>query len=103
MENSPEWVLIIAGTADFLKREPHRIPSYKRVDMGKVGDINERPDSSFYDHTVHLINLFYYNEYDEARIANVSPFLVEGVLFNSILARVTISLAKIAELIGKKE
>lgn len=97
MDNSPAWDPVLAS----MKLTADDIPPYKRVDKAKVGNHNERPDGFFYDRAVHLIKVFYDNDYDEARIAKASPFLIEDVLFNSILARAGIALGRIAEILNK--
>ncbi|CAN8068736.1 unnamed protein product [Agarophyton chilense] len=97
MDNSPAW-------DDALKSihlTPEQIPDYTRVDKGKVGDHHERPSAHFYDRAVHLIKIFYDNKYDETAIFAKSPFIIQDVLFNSILARAGDSLADIAEILGK--
>lgn len=97
MDNSPAWDPILEA----MTLEKGDVPPYKRVDKGKVGNVNERPNTFFYDRAVHLIKVFYDNDYDEARIAKESRFLVEDVLYNSILARANMALAKIADIIGE--
>jgi len=42
------------------------------------------------------VELFWANDYDEARIRQVSPFLIEDVLFNALLVRAGYDLAQIA-------
>ncbi|KAI0564414.1 Glycosyl hydrolase 63 [Gracilaria domingensis] len=99
MDNSPAW-------DDALNRihlSPGQIPQYTRVDKGKVGDHHERPSSHFYDRAVHLIKIFYDNNYDETAIFNKSPFIIQDVLFNSILARAGDALADIAHVLGKAD
>lgn len=96
MDNSPMY----DPTLKRMKLKPEDIPPYQRVDKGKVGDSKERPDNFFYDRAVSLIKLFYDNEYDEARIVAATPFLIEDVLFNSILARAGVALSEIAAILG---
>lgn len=97
MDNSPAWEPVLARmhiTKDML-------PLYKRADQGKTKHDEERPTDYFYDRAVYLIKLFYDNKYDEARIFEETPFAVEDVLFNSILARAGNALARIAFILGK--
>lgn len=96
MDNSPMY----DPTLQRMKLKPEDIPPYQRVDKGKVGNVKERPDNFFYDRAVSLIKLFYDNEYDEARIVAATPFLIEDVLFNSILARAGVALSEIASVLG---
>lgn len=97
MDNSPAWDPVLAR----MQPTGDDIPPYERVDKGKVGDHKERPDSFFYDRAVHLIKVFYDNEYDERRIFDASPFVIEDVLFNSIFARAGFALSRIAHILGK--
>lgn len=97
MDNSPAWDPIL----DFMTLADGDVPTYTRVDKGKVANHDERPSTYFYDRAVHLIKVSYDNDYDEARIAKSCRFLVEDVLFNSILARAGVALGKIAKIIGK--
>lgn len=99
MDNSPAW----DAALEAIEVTPDMIPAYTRVDKGKVGHAKERPTSFFYDRAVYLIKLFYDNSYDEAAIFEKSPFLVQDVLFNSILSRAGIALAEIADILGLPE
>lgn len=96
MDNSPAWDYAL----DAIKLTPDMIPAYQRVDKAKVNHDNERPTSSFYDRAVYLIKIFYDNAYDEAAIFEKSPFIIQDVLFNSILARAGAALAEIADILG---
>lgn len=99
MDNSPAW----DAALEAIVLSQDEIPSYTRVDKGKVGNQNERPTTFFYDRAVYLINLFYQNRYDEAEIFRQSPFLVQDVLFNAILANAGEALADIANILGLPE
>lgn len=97
MDNSPAW----DDALEAIKLTSDMIPEYTRVDKGKVGHAKERPTSFFYDRAVYLIKIFYDNKYDEAAIFKHSPFLVQDVLFNSILARAGHALADIADILHR--
>lgn len=99
MDNSPAW----DDALNAIQLTPEQIPQYTRVDKGKVGCHHERPNAHFYDRAVYLIKVFYDNKYDEQAIFKNSPFLVQDVLFNSILARAGEALADIADILGKKQ
>eukprot|EP00177_Eucheuma_denticulatum_P004873 GFKZ01008848.1.p1 GENE.GFKZ01008848.1~~GFKZ01008848.1.p1 ORF type:complete len:571 (-),score=84.30 GFKZ01008848.1:501-2213(-) len=99
MDNSPAW----DAALERIDLKNVELPEYKRVDKGKVGNHNERPTSFFYDRAVYLIKLFYDNNYNEATIFDKSPFVIQDVLFNSILARAGEALADIADVLGKPE
>lgn len=97
MDNSPAWDDVL----DRMVLKEGDVPAYQRVDKGKVGHANERPNEYFYDRAVYLIKLSYENAYNERRIFDVCPFLIEDVMFNAILAKAGEALAQIAELLGK--
>lgn len=99
MDNSPAW----DAALESMKLTPDMVPEYTRVDKGKVGDHHERPSSFFYDRAVYLIKVYYENAYDEAAIVKKSPFLMQDVLFNSILARAGMALSEIANILGFSE
>lgn len=99
MDNSPAWEEPLAA----MSVTPDSIPAYSRVDKGKVAHAKERPTSFFYDRAVYLIKIFYDNAYDEKAIFEKSPFLVQDVLFNSILSRAGMALAEIADILHKNE
>lgn len=99
MDNSPAW----DDALEAIKLSPNDIPPYKRVDKGKVGHHKERPTAFFYDRAVYLIKIFYENNYNEQAIFDNSPFLIQDVLFNSILSRGGQALAEIADILGKHE
>lgn len=99
MDNSPAW----DNALDAIKLTPDMIPEYTRVDKGKVGHSEERPTSFFYDRAVYLIKIFHENSYDESAILQKSPFIIQDVLFNAILARAGTALAEIADILGFSE
>jgi len=60
-----------------------------------------RPTDEEYDRYVYLVDLFRRCDYDEDRIRETCPFLVQDPLFNAVLCRANESLADIAQLIGE--
>ncbi len=76
------------------------IPSYHRVDVEKVAE-KERPTNFDYDRYLYLIYLFRKFGYDEKKIYENSPFLVQDASFNAILCRSNEDLLSIAEIIGE--
>ena len=96
MDDSPAW-------QESLKRmrfTKAMIPSYQRVDAAKVNETGERPTDFFYDRAVYLIKMFYDNDYKEDHIFDNTPFAIQDVLFNSILARAGEALSDIATILG---
>jgi len=60
-----------------------------------------RPTDDDYDRYVYLLNIFRENDYDESRIREKCPFLIQDPLFNAILCRANESLVQIAEILGE--
>lgn len=96
MDNSPIWDSIF----NKIHLSGDQIPDYERSDT-KTVDPKDRPDNKTYDRYVYLVKLFYDNDYDEAAIREKTPFLVQDVLFNALLARGDADLARIAQILGK--
>lgn len=99
MDDSPAWQDALESM-DISKDD---LPQYQRVDANKVQHSAERPTNFFYDRAVHLINIFYDNSYDEEAIFAETPFAIQDVLFNSILARAGEALAEIAQILNYSE
>lgn len=74
---------------------------YKRTDIKKKSFLNQRPSDKDYSFYVHLINIFKENNYDEAKIRKNCPFLVQDVLFNSILNKSNKDLLWIAKKVNE--
>ncbi len=96
MDNSPVWDVIFKG----IEIPEGEVPDYNRTDTQTVNP-DDRPDNETYDRYVYLVKLFYDNDYDEKAIREETPFLVQDVLFNALLARADKDLAQIADHIGE--
>src|SRR5215218_2750864 len=96
MDNSPMWDAIMQR----LHLRADQIPSYQRADIHTVS-ASDRPTSSAYDHFAYLVKLFAERGYDETRIREDCPFLVQDVLFNSLLSKANVDLAEIARILGE--
>jgi hypothetical protein len=96
MDNSPLWDTILRR----IQPRPDEIPAYRRVDTTII-DAADRPTNADYDRYMYLVKLFADREYDEARIFPDCPFLVQDVLFNSLLCQADRDLAEIAALLGE--
>jgi hypothetical protein len=96
-DNSPVWDPVLKE----INPAPEEIPSYERKDLAHI-DAAERPTDEEYDRYVYLVDLFRRQNYNEKSIrASGCPFLVQDVLFNTILCQATIDLAEIAKRLGK--
>jgi hypothetical protein len=94
-DNSPIWDQILAR----MVLTPELVPPYQRADTSLVHSA-ERPSDAEYDRYAYLVKLFRDHDYDEARIRASCPFLVQDVLFNTLLVQANIDLASIAHLLG---
>jgi neutral trehalase len=73
--------------------------SHLRRDIRNV-DASHRPTHEQYRAYIGLVDLFVRCGYDDAAIARESPFLVQDVLFNSLLARSNESLILLGRQLG---
>ena len=94
-DNTPVW--------DFIW-ETFEVPEYefKRRDTSLI-DAAHRPTNREYQYYIHLIELFKSWKYNDAQIAEKSPFLVQDPLFNSMLIASNNSLIRLGEMIGKND
>ena len=79
-------------------------PNYKfeRRDTSHV-DASQRPSNREYDYYLHLIEIAKENNYDDAKIAELSPFLVQDPLFNAMLIKSNAALIELYQLIGNAD
>jgi Trehalase len=96
MDNSPMWDSIMERLQ--LRRE--QIPQYRRADIHFVA-AGDRPLDAAYDRFAYLVKHFADRDYDEARIREDCPFLVQDVLFNSLLCQADRDLAQIARALSE--
>jgi hypothetical protein len=96
MDNSPMWDSIM----ERLQLRPDQVPQYRRSDVHFVA-AEDRPLDAAYDRFAYLVKLFADRDYDEARIRNDCPFLVQDVLFNALMCRADRDLAQIARVVGE--
>ncbi len=94
-DNSPVWDDI------WLTMNP---PEYKveRKDI-KIVDPSERPTNREYDHYLHIIDIAKEHNYDDKKIAELSPFLVQDPLFNTLLIKSNQSLINLYQIIEGNE
>jgi hypothetical protein len=96
MDNSPIWDQIM----ERLHLRADQIPRYHRADIHTVS-ASDRPTGTAYDRFAYLVTFFADRGYDEAKIREDCPFLVQDVLFNSLLSKANRDLAEIARVIGE--
>jgi hypothetical protein len=96
MDNSPMWDSIM----ERLQLGPTQIPKYQRADT-HFAATEDRPLDSAYDRFAYLVHLFAERDYDEVRIREDCPFLVQDVLFNALLCQADKDLAQIARALGE--
>ncbi|MDT0605459.1 MGH1-like glycoside hydrolase domain-containing protein [Croceitalea rosinachiae] len=73
--------------------------TFERRDTSHV-DASQRPSKREYDHYLHIIDIAKEHNYDDAKIAELSPFLVLDPLFNAILIRSNEALINLYQQIG---
>ncbi len=96
-DNSPIWNEVLNA----LILEPDQIPYYVRKDIRLI-DPSERPTDDDYDKFVYLLLFSRERNYNEERILKDDcPFLMQDVLFNTLLCKANQDLAEIAGIIGK--
>jgi glycogen debranching enzyme len=97
MDNSPMWDSIM----ERLQLRLDEIPTYQRLDTLVEGDEEDRPTTAAYDRFAYLVQFFAERDYDEAKIREDCPFLVQDVLFNALLCQSERDLAEIARILGE--
>ena len=93
-DDSPRWLRAMANIT------PTNVPPYRRGDTRHVAAA-ERPFDADYDRFIHLIDVFRRAHYDPEALLARSPFLVQDVLFNSILHRADEDLHALALELGE--
>lgn len=93
-DDSPRWLEVMSSI------RPRDVPEFRRGDTLHVPAI-ERPQQADYERFMHLINVFRRANYEPAALLNLSPFLVQDVLFNSILYRADEDLLALAKELGQ--
>lgn len=91
-DNSPLWDDIWATFA------PPKY-TFERRDTGII-NAEQRPSKREYDYYLHIINIAKEHHYDDAAIAQHSPFLVQDPLFNTMLMKSNESLIRLYQMLG---
>ena len=97
LDNSPAW----DKPLHCIEVDRDRLPSYQRKDLQHGIPAEQRPNDSDYDRYVYLVDLFRRLNYNEENIFAECPFLIQDVLFNSILCRADRDLVEIGRIIGE--
>ncbi|MBW2095257.1 MAG: glycoside hydrolase, partial [Deltaproteobacteria bacterium] len=95
LDNSPAW----DGPLRNIMVKKENLPPYARKDLAHGVPAEQRPSDEEYDRYVHLVDIFRRHHYEEDEIYRASPFLVQDILFNSILCRANRSLADIGRIL----
>jgi glycogen debranching enzyme len=91
-DNSPRWLAVLD------KIEPYDLPEYTRRDMQHVNP-DERPRPQDYERFVFLIDRGRRVQWQDERIIREHPFLVQDVMFCSILHQADQDLHALAQAI----
>jgi glycogen debranching enzyme len=92
-DDAPAWGTVLAGI------DSARDAAVSRPDRDHVADA-ERPDDEAYARHAQLATLARDLDFDETAIREASPFLVEDVMFNSVLVAADRALAHISQAVG---
>jgi glycogen debranching enzyme len=95
-DNSPTWDAILDGIDVTHARDVSAL----RRDL-KNADAAHRPTHANYQRYIYLVDLFNRCGYRDRDIAEQSPFLVQDVLFNSLLVKSNFSLLTLAKQLGE--
>ena len=96
MDNAPAWDDILMR----MHLSQDQLPAYRRVDADIVA-ANERPTHAEYDRYAYLVQFFKERDYDESEIRKDCPFLVQDVLFNTLLCRSGHDMVALASVLGE--
>ncbi len=94
-DNSPAWDAVF----DAMDPRNARDVAHLRRDLRSI-DAAHRPTNENYRRYIYLVDLFAQYRYDDDAIAQESPFLVQDILFNSLLARSNQSLIALGRQLG---
>lgn len=93
-DNSPAFEPLLQATRAYLAAHEVPIDAFGRADMVHV-PAEHRPTARDYTAYFGLIALFKRYDYDQARIAAETPFLLQDVLFNSLLVDSLLATARL--------
>jgi hypothetical protein len=97
LDNSPAWDRPLKN----IHVDRHKLPRYERKDLKHGVPAEQRPSNEDYDRYVHLVDIFRRLSYKEEDIHKECPFLIQDVLFNSILCRADRDLLEIGHILDE--
>jgi len=95
LDNSPNWDRPLKN----IHVDKTKLPPYEPKDLAHGVPAEQRPTDQDYDRYVYLVDLFRKNQYHEEEIYHQCPFLVQDVLFNSILCRANRDLVEMGKIV----
>lgn len=96
-DNSPIWDRALSR----MQIDRDQLPAYERKDLQNPKAAEHRPTQEDYDRYVYLVDLFRQHDYDDQKIYEDCPFLIQDPLFNGILSWSNEALLQIGSLIGE--
>jgi glycogen debranching enzyme len=93
-DDSPRWLHLFEAI------QPESLPEFQRGDTRYVA-ATERPNRAEYERFIYLIDVFRRLHYAPQELLANSPFLVQDILFNSILFRADEDLHALAIALGE--
>ena len=96
MDNSPLW----DGPLARIALAPEDVPEYRRIDT-ELADASQRPTNADYDRYAYLVRVSRENGYRSEEIRDRSPFVIQAVIFNSLLVQSNRDLAELARVVGE--
>ncbi len=99
-DNSPAFDPLVESTRAFIEAEGIPVDSFGRADTMHVRQ-EHRPTDRDYFAYFGLVALFKRHNYDQRAIIRHSPFLLQDVLFNSLLAASLKALASLQEALAR--
>jgi hypothetical protein len=95
MDNSPLWDAPLSR----IELASHEVPDYRRVDT-ELMEASQRPTNDDYDRYAYLVGVLRDHRYDSKEIRGASPFVVQAVIFNSLLVQSNRDLAELVRAVG---
>ena len=95
LDNAPLWDEPLAAITD---TSEWALSMQEKYD--EIAEQGERPKRTYIEKYSYLIENLYKNNYDWKKISENHPFIIQGVLFNSILCKSELDLGKMAETLG---
>ena len=96
-DDSPIWDQALSR----IPIDQTKLPAYERTDLQNPKNGSLPPAQEVYDRYMYLIDLFRQRGYDDQKIYDDCPFLIQDPLFNGILSWSNEALIQIGSLIGE--